>query len=326
MGAGCLLGLVAVAASMPRSSTFALERYLPAFDLHPSIPPTPIPAQGTLTIESQPAGAEVSVDGAKRGVTPLKLPLPAGEHSVELRNATATRAMRVTVPENGIASHYIELAAAESPEASVGRLEVTSEPAGARVMLDGSARGVTPLSLANIAAGRHTVVIAAEGAPVTRMVNVSAGSTASVVVSLAGRSNAAGWIEFHMPVELKILEDGKIIGTTAADRIMVSAGRHDLVLSSEQLDVSIPLTVQVNAGKVATPNVPIPSGSLSINSTPWAEVFVDGRSVGTTPLGNLPIAVGSHEITYRHPQMGDRRQSIIVKAHSPTRIGFSFSK
>jgi PEGA domain len=326
MGAACLLGLVAAAASMPQPSIFGLERYLPSFDVHSSVSSKPTPAQGTLMIDSQPAGAQVSVDGAKRGVTPLKLPLRAGEHSVELRNATATRAMRVTVPENGIASHYIELAAAEPPAASVGRLEVTSDPAGARVTLDGSARGVTPVSLGNVAAGRHTVVIAAEGASVTRMVNVSAGSTSSVVVSLAGRSVTAGWIEFDVPVELKILEDGKMIGTTAADRIMVAAGRHDLLLSSEQLDVNIPLTVQVNAGKIASPTVPMPSGSLSINSTPWAEVFVDGKSVGTTPLANLPIAVGSHEITYRHPQMGERRQSVVVKAHSPTRIGFSFSK
>jgi hypothetical protein len=314
---------------MPRSNPFALERYLPAlsdFDVRPGVPPTAIPAQGTLMIDSHPAGAEVSVDGAKRGVTPLKLSLPAGEHSVELRNATAARAMRVTVLDNGIASHYIELAAAGASAPSVGRLEVTTEPAGAGVTLDGIARGVTPVSLANIAAGPHTVVIAADGALVTRTVNVSAGSTASVVASLAARSNAAGWIAFDVPVELKILEDGKIIGTTAADRIMVAPGRHDLVLSSEQFDVNIPLTVQVNAGKVATPPVPMPSGSLSINSTPWAEVFVDGKSVGTTPLGNLPVTVGSHEITYRHPQMGERRQSVIVKAHSPTRIGFSFGK
>src|SRR3712207_6462230 len=40
-----------------------------------------------LEVASDPAGATVEVDGSQRGVTPLALPLPPGEHRVGLRLA-----------------------------------------------------------------------------------------------------------------------------------------------------------------------------------------------------------------------------------------------
>jgi PEGA domain len=70
--------------------------------------------------------------------------------------------------------------------------------------------------------------------------------------------------------------------------------------------------------------VAAPNGSLSVNALPWAEVFIDGRSVGTTPLANLPVVIGSHEIVWRHPQLGERRRTIIVTAQEPVRVGQNF--
>jgi hypothetical protein len=42
---------------------------------------------------------------------------------------------------------------------------------------------------------------------------------------------------------------------------------------------------------------------LQINVDPWAEVLIDGASVGTTPMGERPaLAPGRHEITLRNPR------------------------
>jgi serine/threonine-protein kinase len=41
---------------------------------------------------------------------------------------------------------------------------------------------------------------------------------------------------------------------------------------------------------------------LQVNVDPWAEVLIDGASVGTTPIGERPaLAPGRHEITLRNP-------------------------
>jgi AAA domain len=46
---------------------------------------------------------------------------------------------------------------------------------------------------------------------------------------------------------------------------------------------------------------PTPGSRLSVNASPWAEIEIDGRRVGQTPLGELPLAPGPHRVTARLP-------------------------
>ena len=47
---------------------------------------------------------------------------------------------------------------------------------------------------------------------------------------------------------------------------------------------------------------PPPAGPrLSINAQPWAQIQLDGRSVGETPLGDLPVSPGSHRVSATLP-------------------------
>ena len=77
---------------------------------------------------------------------------------------------------------------------------------------------------------------------------------------------------------------------------------------------------------MATATVTLPNGTLSVNALPWAEVWVDGRSSGTTPLANLAVPIGSHEIVLRHPQLGERRRTVTVTTQTPVRVGVDFAQ
>jgi hypothetical protein len=46
------------------------------------------------------------------------------------------------------------------------------------------------------------------------------------------------------------------------------------------------------------------SGTLRINSRPWAQVFVDDRMVGTTPLLDLSVTPGRHRVRLVNPSFG----------------------
>jgi serine/threonine-protein kinase len=70
----------------------------------------------------------------------------------------------------------------------------------------------------------------------------------------------------------------------------------------------------------------VPTGLLSVNAVPWASVSVDGGEVGTTPLANVALPIGSHEVVWRHPQLGERRRTIAITARTPTRIGMDFKQ
>ncbi len=315
-----VLALGALGTAGLYSTEFVQARRLPAPAPQAVTPAKP---EGTLTVDSRPEGAQVTVDSIPRGVTPLKLTLPVGDHTLELQNGSATRSIPLAIQAGVVVSQYIDLAPAASP-AAVGRLEITSDPPGARVTVDGIARGVTPVTLSNVVPGNHAVSIFGEDSTVTRAVTVSAGSTASVMASLTPAGASAGWVAFKVPFEMQLSEGGKLVGTTGTDRLMLPAGRHDLVLSNPAFEFEATLSVQVAAGKTATPTVTIPTGLLSINATPWADVLLDGQAVGTTPLANLSVPVGTHEIIFRHPQLGERRQTVTVKARTPVRVGISF--
>jgi PEGA domain len=46
------------------------------------------------------------------------------------------------------------------------------------------------------------------------------------------------------------------------------------------------------------------SGTLRINSRPWAQVFVDGRYVGNTPQFGISVPPGKHSVRLLNPQLG----------------------
>ena len=282
---------------------------------------------GNVFIDSRPPGAAIFIDGIAQGTTPSKTALTAGQHTIELKLDAASRSLELNVEAGTTVSHYIELATSlVKPAVSTGRLEVASDPPGAQVTVDGTAKGRTPLNLADVQPGEHSVAISNGTSTVNRRVSVTAGNTATVFASLVAADAAAGWVTFKSPVDLQIFEAKRLVGSTEADRLMLPAGRHDLEFVNTDLEFRRTLTVQVSAGSTVTAAVEVPNGTLSINALPWAEVTIAGKPVGTTPLGNLSVPIGSHEIVWRHPQLGERRRTINVTATTPVRVGVDLNK
>jgi serine/threonine-protein kinase len=78
--------------------------------------------------------------------------------------------------------------------------------------------------------------------------------------------------------------------------------------------------VQVLPGKVAAIAIEMPKGSVNLNATPWAEVWMDGRRIGETPIGNLEVPIGPHEFVFRHPEFGEKKHAVAVTSRAPVRI------
>jgi hypothetical protein len=120
---------------------------------------------------------------------------------------------------------------------------------------------------------------------------------------------------------LVIREGGKVLGSTDADRLMLTAGEHNLELSNEALGFQSKRAVRIEAGKTAALKIDPPNGVLSINAQPWAEVWVDGQRIGETPIGNLARSIGPHDVVLRHPELGERRETVTVTLQRPARLG-----
>lgn len=260
---------------------------------------------GTATITSRPDSLMVFVDEEFRGTTPLNLSLPPGPHQLKVQAGREERSLPLVIEGGVTASQHIDMEAEVTPQ-GVGRLEIVSEPSGARVRIDRANVGVTPLTLTSVAVGNHLVEVGTGEGTVRRNVTLVPGATATIFASMA-QSSAAGWVSFNVPFEMQVFEAGRLVGTTSMDRVMLPAGSHQLDLVNAALEFRSTVRVQVLAGAAVTPVVPIENGTLSVNAHPWAEVEVDGRSIGTTPLANVTLPIGRHEIVFKHPNLGERR-------------------
>jgi len=136
---------------------------------------------GELAIQSRPLAARVSIDGDERGVTPFSASVGAGAHIVEVRVGRAEpRVIPVEIKPGVQSNLYVELQSV----ATVGGVDVRSDPGHARVTIDGRYRGDTPLVLRDLAPGDHEVLLESGKQKVKQTVHVEPGITSQLVVPL----------------------------------------------------------------------------------------------------------------------------------------------
>ncbi|MEO0079036.1 MAG: PEGA domain-containing protein [candidate division WOR-3 bacterium] len=122
----------------------------PTRPVQPKLTGTVTVNETKTTITSDPTEADVTIDGRPVGKTPLELSdLEPGRH-------------QVTLTKPG----YREFKTSFTIVGRYGSLQVTSDPVGAEILIDGVVRGKTTeagLTLSRVPYGRHTVVARLEG-------------------------------------------------------------------------------------------------------------------------------------------------------------------
>jgi hypothetical protein len=206
------------------------------------------------------------------------------------------------------------------PAVAAGSLNLVTQPPGARVLLDGAPAGETPLTIESVSPGRHTITFVTSSGSVRKTVRVEAGKTASLDVPVY-----SGWIAVFAPVLLEIAENGRSIGTSEQGRLMLAPGRHQLTFTNRDLGYTSSETVDIEPGEERSVNI-LPTGELSLNALPWAEVWIDGQKTGDTPIANLRVPLGTHEIVFKNPQYPDRRVTATVRANAPSAAAVDFTK
>jgi hypothetical protein len=131
-------------------------------------------------------------------------------------------------------------------------------------------------------------------------------------------------VRIASPIDLTVVEGTNVLGSTASGPIFVTPGVHQFDLLNTGLGYRVHQTVTIRPGAVIPLTITPPMGQISVNAEPWAQVTIDDQPIGDTPLANVSVTLGEHEVVFRHPQLGERRETVIVRADAPTRISTSF--
>jgi PEGA domain len=269
---------------------------------------------------------ETTAERVRQQPAPVPPAITPGRSSMALPHGetTAERAPQQAAPvapaitAGPSATNAVDVGARPRPR--TGRLVVRSDPSGAQVFVDGRLYGVTPLTLESVRTGEHRIVLKRNATELEQILRVEPGSTMSVVAPMQSSATPFGWVAIASPVEVEVFEDGARLGTSRRRQIILEAGPHTLELVNEDLGFRQTQQVRVEAGRAASITVALPMGTMSLNAVPWAEVWIHGKLVGETPIANLPIVIGTHEIVFRHPELGEKTVSTTVKAGIPTRL------
>ncbi|MHB8105821.1 MAG: PEGA domain-containing protein [Candidatus Cryosericum sp.] len=139
-------------------------------------------AFGKLSIVSDPAGAQVILDGKSSGVTPLKInSFPVGDYALTLKLAGSPDITDTLSVQAGVL-----LAKQYKFDLELGELSISTDPPGASVTIDGQATGqITPFTFSKLKDGSHEVELVLPGyLPWSGEGSVSKGQTNRLSIAL----------------------------------------------------------------------------------------------------------------------------------------------
>ena len=111
-----------------------------------------------------------------------------------------------------------------------------------------------------------------------------------------------------------------MLGSSGDGPIVATAGRHEFEFVNSPLGYRAKRVVNLRAGEVISLAIQHPEGQISINAIPWADVWIDNVHIGETPLANLSVPIGEHEVSFRHPSYGEQKRTIVVRHDTPARV------
>jgi hypothetical protein len=192
----------------------------------------------TLEIASDPPGADVTLNGVARGTSPCSVArIPSGTVTLELTMKgfePYTETLKLSAGENQAITAVMKAIPSD--------LKLVSIPTGARIYVNNQFRGTTPVELKAISPGTYRIRAEMPAHDILSR-DVTVGRAQNTVEEFRLTPNAGALEVTTEPADVKVLLDGKPIGTTlagtnATDRIslplsakLIPCGTHVLSLT-----------------------------------------------------------------------------------------------
>lgn len=236
--------------------------------------------KGILLVRSEPAGCDILVDGQSVGTTPrLVANLPVKDrYTLKLRKAGYLE-QSFSVKFDG----RVPLVKDVKLVRSSGCVDVSSEPVGAEVTVNGIVRGHTPLSVEDVPKGRATIKLSLPGfKEEVRELAINAGDRQMLALSLQGLPGT-----LHLtsdPEGARFYIDGEAHGKGPVTVSGLKAGEY-VVKAEHEGYAAQTKTVVIENGESAREEFKLSNvmGRLEVRTRPvGAQIVFDGRILGVT--------------------------------------------
>jgi serine/threonine protein kinase len=200
-------------------------------------------------------------------------------------------------------------------------------PLDESINVDAGERLRLPLVLTPVPRARTE---ARDAAPTTAPTTTTTTTTTATATPRVDAAATAGELRFSSdPSGAEVIVDGRTIGRTPLKWTDGTAGgRHSVTYKLDgydttSFDVTFPERGSETARRTMARKAGEP-GKVNVNvSGGWAEVWIDGRKVDTTPLYNHTLSVGSHTVRVVNAETGlDQTKTITVTSGEVVKVNF----
>lgn len=276
---------------------------------------------GKLKLSVSEGGIQLVIDGRSRGSISRKeivVQLAAGQHDIQiLKDGYEPYSTTVAIQPSESTSKLVTLVATgEDVEKVVdwGFLTISSKPDQAQVVIDGIEYGQTFFQ-EQISPGKHTVSLSKPlYYSVVKEIELAPGDMLPLDLEL--KPNYGSVAISSEPTGAQImLNNRQELSTTPHTVSPIQSGTYSLKVSLQDYrdyiqDVTISDDVQTKVHAVLTPAF----GWLNITATPnVAQVFIDGRQIGMTPLSDYRLPSGEYVLSVKADFYKEHQEKILVE-------------
>src|SRR4029077_18159843 len=260
----------------------------------------PIQEIAALSIASEPAGAAILLDGKPPQAPPNTFTdVPFGSHQITATLEDYEPIKQDIQVRKGMAPQVrLQL----KPVQELAALSVTTDPAGAAILLDGKPPQAPPNTFTDVPFGSHQITATLEDyEPIKQDIQVRKGMAPQVRLQLKPVQELAALSVTTDPAGASILLDGKPPQVPPNTFTDVPFGSHQITATLEDYE---PIKQDIQVRKGMAPQVrlqlkPVQKlAALSVTTDPaGASILLDGKPPQVPPNTFTDVPFGSHQIT-----------------------------
>jgi formylglycine-generating enzyme required for sulfatase activity len=302
-------------------TTYELQLSIPS-----GVPAKQVTTSQYLIFQVEPKDAMVTVNGEvwnnSDGVARKFVPFGAYQYSVEAK-MYHTKSGRVEVNDP---NNKVQVSATLEPAFGYISIPNDGSLSGAKIYIDKELAGQAPLTSKPLASGSHTVMaVKPLYQSKEQTVIVQEGQTLSVVPTMTA-NYATVTLTAANQAEIWVNGERKGVGRWTGD---LAFGEYEMEtrLANHR---SVSTTKHISAAQskqTITLDAPTPIyGSINVSTTPdMAEVYIDDKLVGQTPLFLQEYLVGEHKVRVSKANYGAYQTSVVVKENQMSEVGGALS-
>ena len=283
----------------------------------------------SVAIETKPRGASVFLDDIPLAEPRVVLALSdSSTHAIRARSGCLEGVAEKSAADLLALQGPLVLELRERREV----VAIGSNPPGARIRIDGKDTGKsTPVEIELDACRERTVDLRLDGHRRWTRTFAAGEDVEAVAQALATvplQAIPRGTVALPRP---KGWSGDVFIGESrvgrAGEPITLDEGTYTLVVRNDKLFARTSVPVTVRGSETTRPAVSLPElGSLTVQAQPSnCKVYVDGTYVDVTPVLDLPIAAGPHDIRVVFvPNGAAREKKVTIKADRSERVVVKF--